>query len=163
MGLKTEIWAWRLGGGGGKKEEDEEKIPHMCESIGHRPLRGRCPKSVKKLIIPPLFSPSTTSGSNSSLEAGTAAPRLQPQPRGSNPSLMTPLQPRGSNSSLNAQILAQHRSSAPLGPLPLSPSHLTYPNLGATGIADHLKNGDRPTDQPTDGQTKRVVESCARD
>ena len=29
-----------------KKEEKEkkEKIPHMCESIGHRPLRGRCPK-----------------------------------------------------------------------------------------------------------------------
>ena len=27
-----------------KKEEEEEKIPHMCESIGHRPLRGRCPK-----------------------------------------------------------------------------------------------------------------------
>ena len=21
----------------------KEKIPHMCESIGHRPLRGRCP------------------------------------------------------------------------------------------------------------------------
>ena len=26
------------------KKEKEEKIPHMCESIGHRPLRGRCPK-----------------------------------------------------------------------------------------------------------------------
>ena len=26
-----------------EKEEKEEKIPHMCESIGHRPLRGRCP------------------------------------------------------------------------------------------------------------------------
>ena len=28
-----------------KKEEEKkkEKIPHMCESIGHRPLRGRCP------------------------------------------------------------------------------------------------------------------------
>ena len=24
-------------------QEEEEKIPHMCESIGHRPLRGRCP------------------------------------------------------------------------------------------------------------------------
>ena len=38
------------GGRGGTKEkekeekEKEEKIPHMCESIGHRPLRGRCPK-----------------------------------------------------------------------------------------------------------------------
>ena len=40
------------GGRGGTKkeeekeeeEEEEEKIPHMCESIGHRPLRGRCPK-----------------------------------------------------------------------------------------------------------------------
>ena len=27
-----------------EKEEEEEKIPHMCESIGHRPLWGRCPK-----------------------------------------------------------------------------------------------------------------------
>ena len=24
-------------------EEEEEIIPHMCESIGHRPLWGRCP------------------------------------------------------------------------------------------------------------------------
>ena len=33
------------GRGGTKKEkEKEEKIPHMCESIGHRPLQGRCPK-----------------------------------------------------------------------------------------------------------------------
>ena len=32
---------------GGTEEEEEEKkeekIP-LCESIGHRPLRGRCPK-----------------------------------------------------------------------------------------------------------------------
>ena len=25
------------------EEEEEEKILYMCESIGHRPLRGRCP------------------------------------------------------------------------------------------------------------------------
>ena len=25
-----------------EKEKEEEKIP-LCESIGHRPLRGRCP------------------------------------------------------------------------------------------------------------------------
>ena len=31
-----------------KKKEEKEKIPHMCESIGHRPLQGRCPK--KKLL-----------------------------------------------------------------------------------------------------------------
>ena len=32
-----------VGGGGMKNEmEKEEKIP-LCESIGHRPLRGRCP------------------------------------------------------------------------------------------------------------------------
>ena len=66
------------------------------------------------------------------------AMRLQPQPRGSNSSLMAPLLPRGSNPSSNAQILAQHRSSAPSGPLPLSPTHLTFTNLGATGTADHL-------------------------
>ena len=51
MGLEGEIWASRLGfgpqgwdmglearGRGGaeeKKEEKKEKIPHMCESIGH--------------------------------------------------------------------------------------------------------------------------------
>ena len=46
LGLETGIWASGLGSEGGaeeKKEEEEEKIPHMCESIGHRPLRGRCP------------------------------------------------------------------------------------------------------------------------
>ena len=44
MGLEAEIWAWRLGGGGTEKEKGKEKIPHMCESISHRPLWGRCPK-----------------------------------------------------------------------------------------------------------------------
>ena len=52
LGLETGIWASRLGFEGGmeeeekkkKKKKEEEKIPHMCESIGHRPLRGRCPK-----------------------------------------------------------------------------------------------------------------------
>ena len=42
----------REGGGGGEREEgeveegevEEGENPHMCESIGHRPLRGRCPK-----------------------------------------------------------------------------------------------------------------------
>ena len=27
-----------------EKEKEKEKVSHMCESIGHRPLRGRCPK-----------------------------------------------------------------------------------------------------------------------
>ena len=54
LGLKTGILALRLGSeseGRGTEEEEEEKekkeeelIPHMCESIGHRPLWGRCPK-----------------------------------------------------------------------------------------------------------------------
>ena len=55
MGLKTGIWAsrlefgprdWDLRGGGTEEEEEKEekeKIPHMCESIGHRPLWGHCP------------------------------------------------------------------------------------------------------------------------
>ena len=59
MGLETGIWAsrlefgpqdWDLRGGTKKEkekekeeEEEEEKIPHMCESIGHRPLWGRFP------------------------------------------------------------------------------------------------------------------------
>ena len=64
MGLEARILArrsgfgsrdWDLslepGGKGGKrtekeeKEKEKEKIPHMCESIGHRPLQGRCPKA----------------------------------------------------------------------------------------------------------------------
>ena len=48
MGLEAWIWASRLGFEGGtqeeKKKKEEEKIPHMCESIGHQPLRGRCPR-----------------------------------------------------------------------------------------------------------------------
>ena len=47
LDLETRIWALRLGFEGGteeeKEEKEKEKIPHMCESIGHRPLRGRCP------------------------------------------------------------------------------------------------------------------------
>ena len=56
MGLEAGIWASRLRygpkglgeGGTKKKEKEEEKIPHMCESISHRPLRGRCPKRKKE-------------------------------------------------------------------------------------------------------------------
>ena len=48
LGLETGIWASRLGfEGGGMKEKEkkkEEKIPHMCERIGHRPPRGPLPK-----------------------------------------------------------------------------------------------------------------------
>ena len=49
LGLEAQIWALRLGFEGGmeeeKEEEEEEKILHMCESIGHRDLRGRCPET----------------------------------------------------------------------------------------------------------------------
>ena len=31
-------------GDGGEGEEEGGEISPMCESIGHRPLRGRCPK-----------------------------------------------------------------------------------------------------------------------
>ena len=57
LGLETGIWASRLefgprdwdlrgvdGEGEGGDEEKKEKIPHMCESIGHRTLQGHCPK-----------------------------------------------------------------------------------------------------------------------
>ena len=30
-----------------KREKEKEKIPHVCESKGPRPLRGHCPKMVK--------------------------------------------------------------------------------------------------------------------
>ena len=42
------------GGGTEEKEKkEEEKVSHMCESIGHRLLRGRCPK-VRKRAYPAL-------------------------------------------------------------------------------------------------------------
>ena len=45
MGLEAEKWASRLGEEGAEeKKKEEEKIPHMCESIGHRHLWGRCPQ-----------------------------------------------------------------------------------------------------------------------
>ena len=42
MGLKA------AGRGGTEKEEEEkeEKIPHMCESIGHRPLGAAAQKGL---------------------------------------------------------------------------------------------------------------------
>ena len=55
LGLETGIWASRLGfeGEGMEEEEEEEKekIPHMCESIGHRPL---CPKTRPDTRLPML-------------------------------------------------------------------------------------------------------------
>ena len=68
MGLKTGIWAsrlefghrdWDLKGGTEKEEKEEEekeKIPHMCESIGHRLLRGRCPIRKEKKRGKMIFS-----------------------------------------------------------------------------------------------------------
>ena len=52
MSLEASIWASKLdlrlegvdGEGEGGEGEGEGKISPMCESIGHRPLRGRCPK-----------------------------------------------------------------------------------------------------------------------
>ena len=56
MGPRDWVWSLEAGfkasrpGGGTemkkekKKKKKEEKIPHMSESIGHRPFRGRCLK-----------------------------------------------------------------------------------------------------------------------
>ena len=51
LGLKIGIWASRLGfeGGTEKEEKKKEKIPHMCESIGHRPLRAAAQNGGRKL------------------------------------------------------------------------------------------------------------------
>ena len=51
--LETGIWAARLEfeGGGTEEKMEKEKIPHMCESIGHRPLQGRCPKGRKRSFL----------------------------------------------------------------------------------------------------------------
>ena len=50
LGLETGIWASRPGfgsdGQGGTLKKEKEKIP-LCESIGHQPLWGRCPKGGK--------------------------------------------------------------------------------------------------------------------
>ena len=47
MGLDAES-----GGAGGPKEKEKEEKKEekfaLCESIGHRPLRGRCPKRIKQ-------------------------------------------------------------------------------------------------------------------
>ena len=46
MGLKARIWAAKLGGVRTEEKEKKKKKEKflLCESIGHRPLRGRCPK-----------------------------------------------------------------------------------------------------------------------
>ena len=52
--LEAKIKALKSGGGMEKKkeekeeEEKKEKVSHMCEGKGHRPLRGRCPKRIKQ-------------------------------------------------------------------------------------------------------------------
>ena len=44
------------GGRGAEEEEKKEKIPHLFESIGHRPLQGRCPKGKFCEVIVPWLS-----------------------------------------------------------------------------------------------------------
>ena len=63
MGLKAGIWVSRLKAGGGtEKEEEEEKEEKkeekflLCASIGHRPLRGRCPKRKKRKTSHPRIA-----------------------------------------------------------------------------------------------------------
>ena len=31
--------------------EEEGENPHMCESIGHQSLRGRCPKAGQRVLL----------------------------------------------------------------------------------------------------------------
>ena len=68
MGLEAESRGWRTEEEEKKEEEKEEKKEEkkeeeeeeekkkeenflLCESIGHRPLWGRCPKTVKNNIF----------------------------------------------------------------------------------------------------------------
>ena len=60
MGLETGVWAsrlkfrpqdWVLRGRGTEEKEKKEKIPHMRESIDHRPLRGCCPKRIDSIAV----------------------------------------------------------------------------------------------------------------
>ena len=63
MSVEAGIWASRLGlslerggmYGEGGEEGEEGEISPMCESIGHRPLQGRCPKTSSSLIISWIF------------------------------------------------------------------------------------------------------------
>ena len=103
--------------------------------------------------IPAWMLKSQPQGSNRSLKAQIPASRLKSQPQGSNPGLKAQIttsrfksQPQGSNSSLQAQIpalrlksqpwsskLAKHRSSAPLGLLPLLPPDIHINSNGGNG------------------------------
>ena len=66
LGLQARIWAFRLEfgpqdcnlgprlvseGGTKEKKKEKEKIPDMCESIGHRPLRSCCPKGCLSVSV----------------------------------------------------------------------------------------------------------------
>ena len=63
MGLEARIWASRLGlwpqgqnmsfeGGGRRRRRRRRKnFPYVCESTGHRLLRGRCPKSRTNAVV----------------------------------------------------------------------------------------------------------------
>ena len=83
MGLEAEIQVKSLGG---DVRTFVRNGPPLC-SIGHWPFGAAAQKNIKKLTIPPLLLPSTTSGFRP--RGGTAALRLQPQPRGSNPTQPT--------------------------------------------------------------------------
>ena len=53
---KASKLGFELGEGGtakkkSRKEKKKDKIPHMCESIGHRPLLGRRPKGLETIEI----------------------------------------------------------------------------------------------------------------
>ena len=40
----------RIWQAGGMEKEKKQKTPHICESIGHRPLWGCCPKRLIKQL-----------------------------------------------------------------------------------------------------------------
>ena len=55
-GISASKLGFELGEGGtakkkSRKEKKKDKIPHMCESIGHRPLLGRRPKGLETIEI----------------------------------------------------------------------------------------------------------------
>ena len=75
---------------------------------------------------------------NPSLKPQILALKLKSQPQSSNHSLMAQITALRLKFNPRASKLTKHRSSAPSGPLPLSPSHITYTHIGATGTADHL-------------------------
>ena len=148
LGLETGIWASRLGfeGGGTEEEEEEEeveKIPHMGESIGHRPLRGPCPTRRGFLKVKLNLT-------NLRSEAQFIC-RLIKLKVSIKKNISSELFLHKTRSDTRPIPVADGWAGAEMCVFAVSQLHHPY---GST---------NRPTDRPTDGRTKPLIESLVRD